>query len=102
MGGLGISHWIIILVIVLVLFGAGRVSNIMGELGKGIKSFKAGMGDEEDENYRRFEERRRMEEERRAREQRQLSGDRREPIDVTPRPSDPVAPPPPPRDEEIR
>ena len=103
MGGLGISHWIIILVIVLVLFGAGRVSNIMGELGKGIKSFKSGMGDEDEENYRRYEERRRMEEERRAREQRQLSGDaaRREPIDVTPRPAEPAAPPPP-RDEEPR
>jgi sec-independent protein translocase protein TatA len=74
----------------------------MGELGKGIKSFKAGMGEEEDENYRRYEERRRIEEERRAREQRQLSGDptRREPIDVTPRPAEPAAPPP--RDEEIR
>ena len=99
MGGLGISHWIIILIIVLVLFGAGRVSNIMGELGKGIKSFKSGMADEDDENYRRYEQRR-TEEERRAREQRQLSDDasRREPIDVTPRPSDPAARPP--RDDE--
>ena len=99
MGGLGISHWIIILIIVLVLFGAGRVSNIMGELGKGIKSFKSGMADEDDENYRRYEQRR-TEEERRAREQRQLSDDasRREPIDVTPRPSDAAARPP--RDDE--
>lgn len=101
MGGFGISHWIIILIIVLVLFGAGRVSNIMGELGKGIKSFKSGMADEDDENYRRYEERR-SEEERRAREQRQLSGDagRREPIDVTPRASEPA--PPPRRDDEAR
>jgi sec-independent protein translocase protein TatA len=101
MGGLGISHWIIILIIVLVLFGAGRVSNIMGELGKGIKSFKSGMADEDDENYRRYEQRR-AEEERRAREQRQLPDDaaRREPIDVTPRPSEPAAPPP--RDDEAR
>ena len=48
MGLGGISHWIIILLIVLVLFGAGRVSGLMGELGKGIKSFKQGLneGDE--------------------------------------------------------
>ena len=103
MGGLGISHWIIILVIVLVLFGAGRVSNIMGEVGKGIKSFKQGMADEDDDNYRRYEQRR-ADEERRTREQRQLSGDigPREPIDVTPRASEPAPPPPPPRDDEAR
>ena len=102
MGGLGISHWIIILIIVLVLFGAGRVSNIMGELGKGIKSFKSGMAEEDEENFRRHSEQRRLEEERRAREQRQLRDDaaRREPIDVTPRPSEPAAPPP--RDDEQR
>lgn len=99
MGGFGISHWIIILIIVLVLFGAGRVSNIMGELGKGIKSFKSGLADEDDDNYRRYEQRR-TDEERRASEQRQLSGDttQREPIDVTPRPSEPAARSP--RDDE--
>ena len=104
MGGLGISHWIIILIIVLVLFGAGRVSNIMGEVGKGIKSFKQGMADEDDDNYRRYSDQRRGEEERRARDQRQLPGDtaRSEPIDVTPRPAEPAAPPAPPRDDEAR
>ena len=97
MGISGFGHWIIILIIVLVLFGAGRVSNIMGELGKGIKSFKEGMADDEDEKYRRYEERRRSEE-----QQRQLPGDGRpqEPIDVTPRPVEPSAPPP--RDIEPR
>jgi sec-independent protein translocase protein TatA len=102
MGSFGISHWIIILIIVLVLFGAGRVSNIMGELGKGIKSFKAGMADEDDDNYRRYTDQRRAEEERRAQEQRRLSGDigPREPIDVTPRPTEPAAAPP--RDDEPR
>ena len=96
MGLGGISHWIIILIIVLVLFGAGRIGNIMGELGKGIKSFKEGMGDEDDDKYRRYEERRR-----RAEEQRQLRDQRPgEPIDVTPRPAEPAAPPP--RDDEAR
>ena len=104
MGGLGISHWIIILIIVLVLFGAGRVSNIMGEVGKGIKSFKQGMADEDDDNYRRYSDQRRGAEEPRDRDQRQLRGEvgRSEPIDVTPRPAEPASPPPPPRDDEAR
>lgn len=40
MGGLSIWHWLIVLVVVLLLFGTGKVSNLMGEFGKGIKSFK--------------------------------------------------------------
>ena len=47
MGSFSIWHWLIVLVIVLVLFGRGRVSEIMGDFGKGIKSFKDGMNDEE-------------------------------------------------------
>ncbi|WP_260926624.1 twin-arginine translocase TatA/TatE family subunit [Novosphingobium sp. 9] len=47
MGSLSIWHWLIVLVIVLVLFGRGRVSEIMGEFGKGIKSFKEGVNEEE-------------------------------------------------------
>ncbi|EIZ80991.1 sec-independent protein translocase protein TatA [Novosphingobium sp. Rr 2-17] len=47
MGSFSIWHWLIVLVIVLVLFGRGRVSEIMGDFGKGVKSFKEGMGDEE-------------------------------------------------------
>ena len=46
MGFGSIWHWVIVLVVVLVLFGRGRVSEIMGDFGKGIKSFKQGMGDE--------------------------------------------------------
>jgi sec-independent protein translocase protein TatA len=47
MGSFSIWHWLIVLVIVLVLFGRGRVSEIMGDFGKGIKSFKDGMSEEE-------------------------------------------------------
>lgn len=47
MGSFSIWHWMIVLVIVLVLFGRGRVSEIMGDFGKGIKSFKEGMNEEE-------------------------------------------------------
>lgn len=48
MGFGSLWHWLIVLVIVLVLFGRGRVSEIMGDFGKGINSFKKGMaeGDE--------------------------------------------------------
>lgn len=46
MGSFSIWHWLIVLVIVLVLFGRGRVAEIMGDFGKGIKSFKKGMADE--------------------------------------------------------
>jgi sec-independent protein translocase protein TatA len=47
---LGPTELIIILVIVIVLFGVGRISKIAGELGTGIRSFKDGLeGDDEDE-----------------------------------------------------
>lgn len=45
MGFGSIWHWLIVLLVVLVLFGRGRVSEIMGDFGKGIKSFKDGMNE---------------------------------------------------------
>jgi sec-independent protein translocase protein TatA len=48
MGGLSIWHWLIFLVVALLLFGgSGKISSIMGDVAKGIKSFKKGMTDEE-------------------------------------------------------
>jgi sec-independent protein translocase protein TatA len=48
MPSLGPTELIIILVIVIVLFGVGRISKIAGELGSGIRAFKEGIqGDEE-------------------------------------------------------
>ncbi len=47
MGFGSIWHWLIVLLIVLVLFGRGRVAEIMGDFGKGIKSFKQGMNEDE-------------------------------------------------------
>jgi len=47
MGGLSIWHWLIVLVVVLLLFGTGKVSNLMGEFGKGIKSFKQNVNADE-------------------------------------------------------
>jgi sec-independent protein translocase protein TatA len=75
MGLGGISHWIIILVIVLLLFGVGRISGIMGELGKGVKSFKEGIGDDDEEKQRRYNEERRLQ-----------SRPPERPIEVTPEP----------------
>lgn len=47
MGGIGIWQILIIALVVLVLFGRGRISEMMGDFGKGISSFKRGMTDEE-------------------------------------------------------
>lgn len=48
MGGLSIWHWLIVIAVALLLFGGrGRVSAMMGDLGKGIKSFKQSMAEEE-------------------------------------------------------
>ena len=50
MGGFGsIWHWIIVALVVLVLFGRGRISEVMGDFGKGISSFKKGMSEAEKE-----------------------------------------------------
>ena len=47
MGGFSLWHWLIVLLVVLILFGRGRVSEIMGDFGKGIKSFKKGLNEDE-------------------------------------------------------
>ncbi|HET9589157.1 MAG TPA: twin-arginine translocase TatA/TatE family subunit [Anaerolineales bacterium] len=43
------AEWIIILVIVLLLFGPGRIGRIAGELGKGIRAFREGVGQDKTE-----------------------------------------------------
>jgi sec-independent protein translocase protein TatA len=47
MGSFSIWHWIIVLVVVLLLFGRGKIPELMGDMAKGIKSFKKGMSDED-------------------------------------------------------
>ncbi len=49
MGSFSLWHWVIVLVVVLLLFGRGRISDVMGDFGKGIKSFKAGLGEAVDD-----------------------------------------------------
>ena len=48
MGGLSIWHWMIVLLVVLLLFGSGKVSNLMGDFAKGIKSFKKNMAEDDE------------------------------------------------------
>ena len=91
MGGFSIWHILIFAVILLLLFGGNRFSAMMGDVAKGLKSFKQGMADDEEEKRKRHEEQRRSEPPRLPRDQ--------DPIDVTPRPAEPATPP---RDDETR
>ncbi|HTV67022.1 MAG TPA: twin-arginine translocase TatA/TatE family subunit [Rhizobiaceae bacterium] len=47
MGSFSIWHWLIVLVVVLLLFGRGKIPELMGDMAKGIKSFKKGMSEDE-------------------------------------------------------
>lgn len=48
MGSFSIWHWLVVLVIVLLLFGRGKISEVMGDVAKGVKSFKKGLADDDD------------------------------------------------------
>lgn len=48
MGGLSLWHWIIVALVILVLFGRGKISEMMGDFGKGVSSFKKGLAESED------------------------------------------------------
>jgi sec-independent protein translocase protein TatA len=47
MGSFSIWHWIIVIVVVLLLFGRNKISDLMGDVAQGIKAFKKGMADDE-------------------------------------------------------
>lgn len=47
--GISLSHLLIVMVIVLILFGAGKLPKVMNDLAKGIKAFKEGLKDEDKE-----------------------------------------------------
>ncbi len=49
MGGFGMTELIIILVVVLIIFGAGKLPEVGGALGKGIKNFKSAVNEEEEQ-----------------------------------------------------
>jgi sec-independent protein translocase protein TatA len=42
-------HWILVILVLVLLFGGGRISGVMGDVAKGIKSFKKGMADDDDD-----------------------------------------------------
>ncbi len=88
MGGFSLWHILIFAIILLLLFGGNRFSAMMGDVAKGLKSFKAGMSEEDEAKQR-------------PAEPRQIPP-QQPPIDITPqapRNPDPAAPPPPPRDD---
>ncbi len=81
MGGFSIWHILILAVLVLLLFGGNRFSAMMGDVAKGLKSFKQGLSDED-----------------KPAEQKQIPP--QQPIDITPRPAEPTAPPTPPAGDD--
>ena len=49
MGSFSIWHWRVVLVIVLLLFGAGKIPKLMGDMAKGVTAFKKGLKDGDEE-----------------------------------------------------
>jgi len=47
MGSFSIWHWLIVLAVVLLLFGRGKIPELMGDVAKGIKNFKQGMNEDD-------------------------------------------------------
>ena len=47
MGSFSLVHWLVVIGVVLLLFGGGRISGVMGDFAKGIKAFKKGLKDDE-------------------------------------------------------
>jgi len=45
MGSFSLVHWIVLILVVILLFGRGRISDLMGDLAKGINSFKKGLAE---------------------------------------------------------
>jgi len=47
MGSFSIWHWLIVIVVIMLLFGRGKISELMGDVAKGVKSFKKGLAEDE-------------------------------------------------------
>ena len=54
MGGFSLWHWLIVGLVILLLFGKGRFSDMMGDVAKGLKSFKKGMSEDDEAEQRRI------------------------------------------------
>ncbi len=61
MGSLSIWHWLVVAVIVLLLFGRGKISELMGDVAGGIKAFKKGMAEDDDAVKKAEEEKAKLE-----------------------------------------
>ena len=61
MGGFSLWHWLIVGLVILLLFGKGRFSDMMGDVAKGLKSFKKGMTEDEEAEQRRLSSERTIE-----------------------------------------
>lgn len=55
MGSLSLAHWLVVLAIVLLLFGAGRIPHALGDLARGMRAFRTGMGDDKSEGEKLVE-----------------------------------------------
>ena len=94
MGSFSLIHWIILGVIILLLFGGNRFSAMMKDVAQGLKSFKKGLAEDEDETPPEQREQRNLPPQNRAPER---------PIDVTPEPRpEPRAHETPPADKQPR
>ena len=49
MGSFSLWHWLIVILVIVLLFGGGRISSVMGDVAKGIKSFKRGLADDDEQ-----------------------------------------------------
>ena len=85
MGSFSLIHWIILAVVILLLFGGNRFSAMMSDVAKGLKSFKKGLSEDEEERPRDQQQQRSLPPQGQAPDR---------PIDVTPerRSADPVSP----------
>ena len=50
---IGLPEILLIVVLVLVIFGAGKLPNVMGDLAKGVKNFKKGLNDDDDDQAKK-------------------------------------------------
>ena len=61
MGSFSLWHWIVVILVVVLLFGRGKISELMGDFAKGIKSFKKGMSEDEQAEKEQIEQKSRAE-----------------------------------------
>ncbi len=52
MGSFSLMHWLVVIVVILLLFGRGRLSQVMGDFAKGIKAFKTEIKDDKNDQQK--------------------------------------------------